>query len=165
MTPDALVYSNYVNIVWFIFGHPVQSLPFEDQTLSRADRLEALERGYARLAGAAGLSSSGSRRTSTITLLPRMNSTEIADLQLLFEDDDRSDIRCAHASRLESAKSSAYRIPGLLAVKTPARQPAEHGGRKPRGPCKVGHISYSHAAPYLISTTLNTSWTGTRRDK
>ena len=45
--PGAVVYSNYVNIVWFIFGHPVQPLPFEDQGLSRAERLEALKRGYA----------------------------------------------------------------------------------------------------------------------
>jgi len=40
--PGAVVYSNYVNIVWFILGHPVQPLPFEDQGLSRNERLEAL---------------------------------------------------------------------------------------------------------------------------
>lgn len=44
--PDALVYSNYVNIVWFIFRHPVQSLPFEDQGLPRDERLAALRRNY-----------------------------------------------------------------------------------------------------------------------
>jgi hypothetical protein len=42
--PDAVVYSNYVNIVWFIFGHPVRPLPFEDQGLSHSERLEHLKR-------------------------------------------------------------------------------------------------------------------------
>ncbi len=40
--PQALVYSNYVNIVWFIYGHPVAALPFEDASLSRDQRLAAL---------------------------------------------------------------------------------------------------------------------------
>jgi hypothetical protein len=44
--PDALVYSNYVNIVWFIFRHPVQSPPFQNESLPRAQRLSALERNY-----------------------------------------------------------------------------------------------------------------------
>ena len=42
--PHAVVYSNYVNIVWFIFGHQVRPLPFEDQNLPRADRLVQLAR-------------------------------------------------------------------------------------------------------------------------
>lgn len=41
--PDSVVYSNYVNIVWFIFDHPVRALPFLDQGLSREERLEQLK--------------------------------------------------------------------------------------------------------------------------
>ncbi len=44
--PQALVYSNYVNIVWFIYGHPVAALPFEDASLSRDQRLAALRSNY-----------------------------------------------------------------------------------------------------------------------
>ena len=44
--PDALVYSNYLNIVWFIFHHPVAELPFEDASLPRAERLAALRQNY-----------------------------------------------------------------------------------------------------------------------
>ncbi len=44
--PSALVYSNYLNIVWFIYHHPVQALPFENASLSRPDRLIALKQNY-----------------------------------------------------------------------------------------------------------------------
>jgi hypothetical protein len=44
--PSALVYSNYINIVWFIYRHPVETLPFEDATLSRDQRLAALKINY-----------------------------------------------------------------------------------------------------------------------
>ncbi len=44
--PSAPVYSNYTNIVWFLFGHPVRTLPYEDETLPRAERLVALGRNY-----------------------------------------------------------------------------------------------------------------------
>ncbi len=44
--PAAPVYSNYVNIVWFIFQHPVRTLPFEDQTLPPDQRLAALQQYY-----------------------------------------------------------------------------------------------------------------------
>jgi hypothetical protein len=44
--PQALVYSNYVNIVWFILGHPVESLPFENESLPRSARLSELARNY-----------------------------------------------------------------------------------------------------------------------
>lgn len=44
--PSALVYSNYLNIVWFIYHHPVQALPFEDARLSRPERLSALQQNY-----------------------------------------------------------------------------------------------------------------------
>jgi hypothetical protein len=44
--PGALVYSNYVNIVWFIFDHPVQPLPFQDESLPRDERLASLTTEY-----------------------------------------------------------------------------------------------------------------------
>ncbi len=44
--PAALVYSNYINIVWFIYHHPVETLPFENAGLPRAERLIALEQNY-----------------------------------------------------------------------------------------------------------------------
>jgi hypothetical protein len=44
--PSSLVYSNYLNIVWFIFHHPVQALPFENASLSRPERLIALKENY-----------------------------------------------------------------------------------------------------------------------
>ncbi len=44
--PSALVYSNYLNIVWFIYHHPVQALPFENASLPRAERLIALRQNY-----------------------------------------------------------------------------------------------------------------------
>jgi hypothetical protein len=46
--PGALVYSNYLNIVWFIFHHPVEALPFEDAALPREQRLLALRQNYPR---------------------------------------------------------------------------------------------------------------------
>ncbi len=44
--PSGLVYSNYVNIVWFIFRHPVQALPFENASLPRSARLIALKQNF-----------------------------------------------------------------------------------------------------------------------
>ena len=44
--PEALVYSNYVNIVWFIYKHPVETLPFEDVNLQSDQRLSALKLNY-----------------------------------------------------------------------------------------------------------------------
>ena len=54
-TPSAPIYSNYVNIVWFILRHPVRVLPYEDQDLPRAERLVALPRNYPGLAAGARL--------------------------------------------------------------------------------------------------------------
>jgi hypothetical protein len=44
--PGSIVYSNYVNIVWFIFRHPVDTLPFQDATLKSDQRLAALKQSY-----------------------------------------------------------------------------------------------------------------------
>jgi hypothetical protein len=45
--PEAVIYSNYINVVWFIFGHPVRALPFQDQTKTRDQRVAALQQHYA----------------------------------------------------------------------------------------------------------------------
>jgi hypothetical protein len=42
--PSALLYTNYVNIVWFLFhGHPVMELPFVNPHLSNSERAAALK--------------------------------------------------------------------------------------------------------------------------
>lgn len=44
---SALVYTNYVNIVWFnYYGHPVAQLPYEDASQPRQDRLASLQKYY-----------------------------------------------------------------------------------------------------------------------
>jgi hypothetical protein len=44
--PAAIIYSNYSNIVWFLYRHPVEILPFEDASLTRNERLTALKKNY-----------------------------------------------------------------------------------------------------------------------
>ncbi len=44
--PSALVYSNYINIVWFIYRHPVETLPFEDAGMPHEQRLEVLKKNF-----------------------------------------------------------------------------------------------------------------------
>ena len=44
--PSALVYSNYLNIVWFIFGHPVEMLPAESLGMTHDQQVAALKRDY-----------------------------------------------------------------------------------------------------------------------
>lgn len=44
--PSATVYSNYINIVWFIFRHPVRTLPFQDASATPAEQLAALKQYY-----------------------------------------------------------------------------------------------------------------------
>ncbi len=84
--PRAVVYSNYVNIVWFIFGHPVLPLPFVDETLSRPDRAEAIGR-----LGSFWPEQSGYLIWFTPNqyhhIVAPDELAEIADLQLLFEDE------------------------------------------------------------------------------
>ncbi|MGE5073103.1 MAG: hypothetical protein ACM3MF_06715 [Anaerolineae bacterium] len=41
------LYTNYVNIVWFLFRHPMQIMPFENQDLPKAQRLAELRQHYA----------------------------------------------------------------------------------------------------------------------
>ena len=45
--PTIMLYTNYVNIVWFLFdGHPVKELPFENPNLSRDQRIASLKQNY-----------------------------------------------------------------------------------------------------------------------
>lgn len=44
--PSAPVYTNYVNVVWFLFKHPTLTLPYEDASLPRAQRLAVLPKNY-----------------------------------------------------------------------------------------------------------------------
>ena len=45
--PSVRLYTNYVNIVWFLFhGHPVSELPYENPQLSRDQRLADLKQHY-----------------------------------------------------------------------------------------------------------------------
>ena len=45
--PSVMLYTNYVNIVWFLFpGHPVSELPYENPQLSRDQRLADLQQHY-----------------------------------------------------------------------------------------------------------------------
>jgi len=84
--PDALVYSNYVNIVWFIFGHPVQSLPFEDESLPREARIAALARNYPGWPESPGYIVWFTPNQYHHIVAPDELAT-IADLTLLFEDE------------------------------------------------------------------------------
>ena len=85
-SPDAVVYSNYVNIVWFIFDHPVKVLPFENESLPRDQRLAALEHNYPNWPETPGY---------IVWFIPNQyhhsaapdELASIADLSLLFEDD------------------------------------------------------------------------------
>jgi hypothetical protein len=44
--PSALVYSNYLNIVWFLFQHPVSEIPFIDQSQSRDQQIAGIKQYY-----------------------------------------------------------------------------------------------------------------------
>jgi hypothetical protein len=84
--PLATVYSNYVNIVWFIYDHPVEALPFQDQGLPREQRLEMLEQNYPDWPA-------GSGYVIWFTpnqyhhIVPPSELATIANLTLLFEDE------------------------------------------------------------------------------
>jgi hypothetical protein len=44
--PEAPLYTNYTNIVWFLLRHPVRALPFQDASLPREQRLSELKQYY-----------------------------------------------------------------------------------------------------------------------
>lgn len=84
--PDALIYSNYLNIVWFIFQHPVQPLPFQDESLSRDERLTSLAtnyRGWPERPGYLVWFTPNQYHH----IVPPDELATIADLELLFEDE------------------------------------------------------------------------------
>jgi hypothetical protein len=84
--PDALVYSNYVNIVWFIFDHPVQPLPFQDESLPRDERLASLAAhypGWPEMPGYLVWFTPNQYHH----IVPPDELATIADLELLFEDE------------------------------------------------------------------------------
>ncbi|MFH1186065.1 MAG: hypothetical protein V1755_13665 [Chloroflexota bacterium] len=84
--PGSLIYTNYVNIVWFIFDHPVESLPFEDEDLPRDQRLAALERNYPTWPETPGYIIWFTPNQYHHIVAPD-ELESIADLSLLFEDE------------------------------------------------------------------------------
>ena len=84
--PDALVYSNYLNIVWFIFDHPVQALPYQDERLSREARLTSLAINYPGWPDTPGYLVWFTPNQYHHIVAPDELAT-IADLELLFEDE------------------------------------------------------------------------------
>jgi hypothetical protein len=84
--PNSLVYSNYLNIVWFIFHHPVAELPFEDASLSREDRLVALRQNYPNWPSRPGYIVWFTPNQYHHIAAPDELKT-IAHLRLLFDDD------------------------------------------------------------------------------
>ncbi len=83
--PSALVYSNYVNIVWFIYHHPVESPPFEDASLPRAQRLAMLKENYPNWPARSGYLIWFTPNQYHHIVAPDELST-IADLTLLYQD-------------------------------------------------------------------------------
>jgi hypothetical protein len=83
--PSALVYSNYLNIVWFIYHHPVQTLPFEDATQPRTQRLIALKQYYPNWPPQAGYIIWFTPNQYHHIVDPTELST-ISDLKLLYQD-------------------------------------------------------------------------------
>ncbi len=83
--PQSIVYSNYVNIVWFIYRHPVETLPFEDATLSSEQRLAALKQGYPAWPSQGGYIIWFTPNQYHHIAAPNELST-IANLELLYKD-------------------------------------------------------------------------------
>lgn len=83
--PKALVYSNYLNIVWFIFHHPVEVLPFENAALPREQRLIALRENYPNWPEKAGYIVWFTPNQYHHIVAPDELLT-IADLKLLYSD-------------------------------------------------------------------------------
>lgn len=83
--PDAPVYSNYLNIVWFIYHHRVEVLPFEDASLPREQRLVALRQNYPDWPQDSGYIIWFTPNQYHHIVAPDELAT-IANLQLLFQD-------------------------------------------------------------------------------
>jgi hypothetical protein len=83
--PHAVIYSNYLNIVWFIYHHPVEALPYENASLPRAQRLIALQQNYPGWPDHSGYIIWFTPNQYHHIVAPDELVT-IADLNLLFED-------------------------------------------------------------------------------
>jgi hypothetical protein len=83
--PDAIIYSNYVNIVWFIYRHPVETLPFEDASLPSDQRLAALKKNYPAWPSHSGYIIWFTPNQYHHIVAPDELST-IAELKLLYKD-------------------------------------------------------------------------------
>ncbi len=83
---SAALYTNYLNIVWFIYQRPVTMLPFEDTNQSRDERLAGLQKYYPGWPGA--------KSGYIIWFTPNQyhfyaspdDLSAIADLKLLYQD-------------------------------------------------------------------------------
>ena len=84
--PSAALYTNYLNIVWFIYQRPVTQLPFIDSTQSRDERSAALQKYYP------GWPADKSGYIIWFTpnqyhfYAPPDDLSSIADLKLLYQD-------------------------------------------------------------------------------
>jgi len=84
--PHAPVYSNYLNIVWFILQHPVRPLPFQDEDLSREERLASLAVSYAGWPAEPGYVV-WFTPNQYHHIVPLDELATIANLELLFQDE------------------------------------------------------------------------------
>jgi len=84
--PGALVYSNYLNIVWFIYHHPVESLPFQNASLPRDQRVQALKQNFPDWPEHSGYIIWFTPNQYHHIVAPD-ELVSIADLELLFEDE------------------------------------------------------------------------------
>jgi hypothetical protein len=86
--PDAVLYSNYVNLLWFQYKRPVHTLLPADQDLDQAARVASLKRDYAGWPGA--------EDGYIIWFLPNEykylagpeDLSHVANLELLYHDKD-----------------------------------------------------------------------------
>jgi hypothetical protein len=83
--PSATVYSNYLNVVWFIYHHPVRALPFVDTSLPRDQQLVALRQNYPDWPPQSGYIIWFTPNQYHFYAAPDELST-IADLTLLYQD-------------------------------------------------------------------------------
>jgi hypothetical protein len=83
--PNAVIYSNYLNIVWFIYHHPVEALPYENASLPRDERLLALKQNYPGWPDKSGYVIWFTPNQYHHIVAPD-ELVSIADLKLLFDD-------------------------------------------------------------------------------
>ncbi len=84
--PSSALYTNYLNIVWFIYQRPVTQLPFEDTTQSRDERFAALQKYYPGWPGTKPGYIIWFTPNQYHFYAPPDDLTAIADLKLLYQD-------------------------------------------------------------------------------